>query len=102
MNTQHNGINAVAVISTDRQSNLSSNSVMIKDIEKWLVSYLAELMDLEPATVDVLTPFPNYGLDSAASVVMVGDLENWLKRKLPESLLFSYPTIKELSVYLAD
>jgi acyl carrier protein len=70
-------------------------------IKNWLITYLSELLDIEPETVDVSTSFADYGLDSAAAVVLVGDIENWLQCKLPESLLFDYPTIEKLTMHLA-
>jgi acyl carrier protein len=82
--------------------NQQVKSLTSNNIEDWLVAYLAELLDIEPEMVDIQTPFANYGLDSAAAVVMVGDIENWLNRKLRESLLFDYPTIEKVAAHLAN
>jgi acyl carrier protein len=90
MKTQNTGID-----------NKQVESLTSSNIEDWLVAYLAELLDIEPEMVDIQTPFANYGLDSAAAVVMVGDIENWLNQKLRESLLFDYPTIEKVAAYLA-
>lgn len=84
-----------------KKIDVQTESVSTTEIQTWLIAYLAELLDIEPQMVDVSTPFANYGLDSAAAVVMVGDIENWLRCKLPESLLFDYPTIEKLAPHLA-
>jgi acyl carrier protein len=84
-----------------KKNNMQAGSFSATEIQTWLINYLAELLDIEPEIVDTSTPFSNYGLDSAAAVVMVGDMKNWLQCKLPESLLFDYPTIEKLAFHLA-
>lgn len=72
------------------------------DIENWLVSYIAQLLEIEPQEIDSQTPFERYGLDSSAMVVLSGDLQEWLGRKLDPTLLYDYPTIETLANYLAN
>lgn len=79
----------------------SNKSITREEIQTWLINYLAELFEIEPSEVDLLTPFTGYGLDSAATVVMVSDLEHWLGCRLPESILFDHSTIEKLSLHLA-
>jgi acyl carrier protein len=71
-------------------------------IQTWIVSYLAEMLEIEPDEVDVTIPFDQYGLDSAVAVGMTGDMEDWLERKLDPTLLYDYPTIEALSQHLAE
>ena len=71
-------------------------------IQAWLVSYLAELLDIEPSEVDVAIPFDRYGLDSSAAVGMTGDLEEWLKYELDPTIMYDYPTIEILAQHLAE
>lgn len=70
------------------------------EIQAWLIAHLAQLLSLDPATVDVTFPFERYGLDSSAAVVLSGDLQEWLGQELDPTLLFDYPTIESLSDYL--
>lgn len=63
--------------------------------------YLAELLEIEPEEVEVTTPFNRYGLDSSAAVVLAGDLEDWLGRKIEPNLLYNYPTIEALVQHLS-
>ena len=72
------------------------------EIEAWLVSYLAELLEIEPEKVDVTIPFDRYGLDSSIAIGMSGDLEDWLGGELDPTLLYDYPTIEVLAQNLAE
>jgi acyl carrier protein len=73
-----------------------------REIQEWLVSYLAVLLDLDVETVDIDDTFASFGLDSSAAMGMVGDLEEWLERKLDPEVIYNHPTIATLSKYLAD
>jgi len=70
------------------------------EIKNWLVVYLAELLEVEPKEIGITVPFNNYGLDSAAALCVVGELEEWLDLKLAPTLLYKYPTIEALTAYL--
>lgn len=72
------------------------------EIQAWIASYLAELLEIDPDEVNVKIPFDQYGLDSAAAVGMTGDLEDWLDRKLDPTLLYDYPTVESLAQHLAE
>ena len=71
-------------------------------IQAWLVSYLAELREVDLKEVDIQMSFDRYGLDSGAAVSLTTDLEDWLKRDLSPTLLYDYPTIEVLSQHLAE
>jgi acyl carrier protein len=72
------------------------------DIQAWLVSYLAELLEIELSEVDVTIPFDRYGLDSSAAMGLVGDLEDWLGRELDPTIMYDHPTIEALTQHLAE
>lgn len=71
-------------------------------IQTWLVGQLADVLSLNPTTVDVNQPLTRYGLDSIDAVTLVGDLEDWLDLELPSTLLWDYPTIAKAATYLVD
>ena len=90
-------------------TNMSTASGMIikeaptaPEIQAWIVSYLAELLEIDPDEVNVTIPFDQYGLDSSAAVGMTGDMEDWMGRKLDPTLLYDYPTIQGLARHLAE
>lgn len=91
-----------SVDSANKKVGSSQELPTTKAIQAWLSSYLAELLDIEPDEVDIRTPFQRYGLDSAATVGLIGDMEGWLKRELSPTLLYDYPTIEALAQNLAD
>ncbi|MGB6168878.1 MAG: acyl carrier protein [Geitlerinemataceae cyanobacterium] len=66
----------------------------------WLISRLAEQLELDVQQIDVQKEFTDYGLNSIEAVSLSGDLENFLKRRLPPTLLWDYPTIETLARYL--
>ncbi|MBS0558862.1 MAG: acyl carrier protein [Proteobacteria bacterium] len=69
-------------------------------VEAWMVSYLADLLDVPADEVSRTTPFESFGLDSAAIVVMTSDLSKYIGMDLKSDLFFKYPDIKSVSEYL--
>jgi acyl carrier protein len=74
----------------------------VSEIQEWIVSYLAELLEIESDDINISIPFDRYGLDSAVVVGLTGDLEEWLEQKLDPTLLYDYPTIEAISQHLAQ
>ncbi len=74
----------------------------IEAIQAWLVQQLADVLSLDPTTVDVTQPLTRYGLDSIDAVTLVADLEDWLDLELPSTLLWDYPTIAKAATYLVN
>jgi acyl carrier protein len=71
------------------------------EIQDWIVTYLADLLETEPEEIDVTIPFDRYGLDSSAAVGLTGDLENWLGTEVEPTLLYDYPTVEALVEHLS-
>lgn len=89
-------------IKADTRGDARKESFTTAEIQAWIVSYLAELLEIEPDEVNVTIPFDRYGLDSSVTVGLTGDLEEWMGRKLDPTLLYDYPTIESLSQHLAE
>jgi acyl carrier protein len=70
-------------------------------IRDWCVEYLARTLDLPEHTIDPEMTFARLGLDSANSVFLIVELEDWLGLELTPDLLFEHPTIGELARHLA-
>ena len=70
-------------------------------IQAWLVSKIAQKLQVNPHNLDIREPLAHYGLDSVAAVSLSGDLENWLGRRLSPTLVYDYPSIEALARYLA-
>jgi phthiocerol/phenolphthiocerol synthesis type-I polyketide synthase C len=71
------------------------------EIVDWLVSHVAQRLTLPPEEIDPREPLASYGLSSTEGVALSGDLEEWLGRDLPATLVWDYPTIEKLASYLA-
>jgi acyl carrier protein len=70
-------------------------------IRDWCVQYLSRLLDLPLQAINPDAKFARLGLDSANSVYLIVELEEWLGVELTPDLIFEYPTIAELARYLA-
>jgi 8-amino-7-oxononanoate synthase len=73
-----------------------------ESIQNWLISKLAQVLELEPLEVDIERDFADYNLDSVEAVNLSGELENFLGRRLPPTLLWDYSTVAALSKYLSE
>ncbi|MEM1252988.1 MAG: SDR family NAD(P)-dependent oxidoreductase [Cyanobacteria bacterium P01_H01_bin.21] len=77
------------------------NTLSIAAIEKWLTTRLSRYLNIDSSEINSYEPFSSYGLDSAAAVSLSGELEEWLGRRLSPTLIYDYPSIIQLSQYLA-
>jgi acyl carrier protein len=87
------------ILQANRSVKQHTRSAM--EIQTWVVDYLAQLLEVDPADVDVTIPFDRYGLDSAAAVGMTGELADWLDHEIDPTVLYDYPTIESLVQYLS-
>src|SRR6516165_5265570 len=71
------------------------------EIIDWCVAYLAKSLNLKPDRIDPQAKFARLGMDSAASVFLVSDLEDWLGLDLSVEMLFEHQTPAALARYLA-
>ena len=75
-------------------------NLQTSQIQDWIISYIAELLEVEPERVDPTIPFDRYGLDSSAAYALTGDLEDWLGREIDPTAIYDYPTVEALSEHL--
>ena len=73
----------------------------VEEIQDWLVGFVAALLEVEPAMIDVAMPFEQLGVDSATTLVLSADLEEWLGLELSPVEVFRYPTIRSLTERVA-
>ena len=86
----------------DETSNKSvrDNSPNASEIQAWIISYIAELLDVDLEQVQPTISFDRYGLSSSEAYALTGDLEDWLGREIKPTAAYDYPTAKALSEYL--
>ncbi|WNG30200.1 acyl carrier protein [Cystobacter fuscus] len=73
----------------------------LEEIQARILSLLAKQLGLDARTLDVGESFSHYGLDSARVLQLLAVLGNQLGRKLPATLIWSYPNIAALARHLA-
>ncbi|HWA89094.1 MAG TPA: acyl-CoA-binding protein [Rhizomicrobium sp.] len=70
-------------------------------IEAWLVAYIAEALDIPPGDIECDVPVNRYGLSSADTLRLMGDLGEWLGCDLETTLAYDHPTVASLASHLA-
>ncbi len=93
---------ASEIVMIAETKNVSKEIPTKKDIEAWIVSYIADLLEVDSEDIDTTIPFDRYGLDSSAAVGMTGDLEDWLGYEIDPTLIYDYPTIEALVQHLSS
>ena len=82
---------------------MTTGKVLTEDnIRAWLVGRLAAEFEADPEAIDIQETFANYGLGSRTAVSISGELEHWLRRRLPVTLVWDFPTIELLAKALAE
>lgn len=101
METQNLEVNTMSKVSEINKTNASNQIRTAADIQAWTISYLSELLEVDPEEVDITIPFDRYGLDSSAAIGLTGDLGDWLGYDVDPTLLYDYPTIEGLVKHLS-
>jgi acyl carrier protein len=75
----------------------TNRSVSQAELTQWLIQKIADATGMPAHDIDVETTFADFGLDSRTAVSMSTELEKLLGRELPPTLIWDYPTIKEVT-----
>src|SRR5215510_13693984 len=70
------------------RANVPKPSRTTDEIQAWLISRLAEQLEIGPEEINVQEPFTSYGLSSREAIVLSGELEEWLSHRLSPTLLY--------------
>ena len=62
-------------------------------LREWLVMRLAGLLGVPPGEIGTDLRLEQLGVDSAAALVLTGDLSELLGRQVPPDMPFLYPSI---------
>ncbi len=77
-------------------------SITSEEIKLWLISQLAERLEVPSESIDPHKDFVEYGLNSIEAVNLSGGLENYLGCRLSPTLIWDCPNIETLVRYLAE
>lgn len=72
-----------------------------RQIQDWLITRIAELLQMDPGKINIRESFSNYGLSSLDAVTLSGDMEEFIGVRLSPTITYDYPNIFSLSEYLA-
>ena len=72
------------------------------EILDWCMAYLAKTFKTPVDRIRPHAKFARLGMDSAASVFFLVELEEWLGIELPTEIVFEHPTPAELARYVAE
>ena len=68
---------------------------------EWLTRELAQIVDIDREAIATHESFSHFGLDSAKAVTLLSRLGGYLKRKIPVTLAWKFPTIDALANHLS-
>lgn len=71
-------------------------------LKEWLVNKASELMKVQPGMLDTSESFASYGMDSLRAVQFSGEISTYLKKQLPATLVYNYPSVNLLLKYLEN
>ena len=92
----------VGVRESYESSITDSNYKPSSEIQSFLLTRIAAMLEMDSSAIDPRQPFTYYGLGSVQAVSLTGDLEVFLNRKLAPTLAWDYPTIESLANFLAN
>jgi acyl carrier protein len=72
------------------------------EILDWCMAYLAKAFNIPPDRIRPHAKFARLGMDSAASVFFLVELEAWLGVELSTEIVFAHPTPAELARYVSE
>jgi len=73
-----------------------------RQLSSWLVKKLSTINDLNESEIRLDKPVANYGLDSLHALAIAGELEDMLDVEIPSTMLWEYPTIEKMTLFLYD
>ncbi len=73
----------------------------VQEVEAWLTKRIAARLRVDPARIEVTTPFVEFGMGSLDAVEIAGELSRWLGRSLSPTAIYNYPTIAALAQWAA-
>jgi acyl-CoA synthetase (AMP-forming)/AMP-acid ligase II/acyl carrier protein len=93
---------AAYVAPAPEAANASGQPRSAHEIQAWLIAQIGQRLNMPADAVDPCQPFASLGMDSLTAMMLAGDLETWLGRRLEPTLLYDMPSIEALSRELAN
>jgi len=71
-----------------------------QELSDWLAARVAADLNVPPDRIDVDTPLADYGIDSAASLILCADLEVETGIPVETTIVWDYATIDAIAAHL--
>ena len=78
----------------------TETATMELELQDWMISWISGETGVKPYHIDPQKPLWRYGVDSISAVQFVADVEDCYGLDLPESTLWDYRTVADVSVFL--
>jgi acyl carrier protein len=73
-----------------------------EELSRSIGAWLARELKLPKSQIEPDKTFVRYGMDSMQAMMLVGDLEQLLARRLPPTLAWDYPTQEAMAKHLGS
>ncbi|TQM30998.1 acyl carrier protein [Nocardia bhagyanarayanae] len=78
---------------------LAQQGALVAD---WITARVADYLGRSARDIDPTLPLAELGLDSVSAVNICGEIEDEWDLDLDPTIVFEYPTIIDLAVYITD
>lgn len=82
-----------------KRENLQTIGVQ-QQLSLWLIKKISCINEINESEIRMDIPLANYGLDSLHALAIAGELEEMLDIELPLTLLWEYPTIDKITMFI--
>jgi len=73
-----------------------------EEVQEWIVQWLVDVAEVSRESIELDKPFADYRLDSLTAVEFSGDIEEWLDITVTATVLWNHPTLRHMTIYLAE
>jgi acyl carrier protein len=73
-----------------------------EEIESWVRAHFAGVLEIGESQITSDAKFDSLGVDSATATGLILDIERQYHVRLPETLIFDFPTLRKLTDRLAE
>ncbi|HHL32507.1 MAG TPA: acyltransferase domain-containing protein, partial [Oceanospirillales bacterium] len=69
-------------------------------LRNWLISQIAQMLDIAITSIDPSRPFSSYGMGSIEAIRLSGLLNDEIGKEIPATIAYDYPSIDKLVEYI--
>lgn len=80
----------------------TTNTGTAPALSRWIREWMERELSIAAADLNADRTFVQYGMDSVHAMMLVGDLEEHLGRRLSPTLAWDHPTVERLAAHLAQ